>query len=97
LVLLIIGMQFFLTVPTVHSEENEKEDCLVCLNRERLNKILAITKSEQKLRLDLIDCRKEKIQVIETGWKPWIVITVSTVAILAVGTGTFFLGQEIAK
>jgi len=69
----------------------------LCLDRDRTNKFIAIAQSEKKLRLDLFDCRKAKVQIVKSGWEPWTVITISALAILSVGTGSFILGQELAK
>ena len=97
LILLIIGVQLCLAVPIIRCEEFVCPESYLCLDRDRTNKIMAIMKSEKQARLDLIDCRKEKVQIVETGWKPWAVITISALGILTVGMGSFLVGQELAK
>lgn len=75
------------------AEDGERIFEVFCFDREDVDKMNSIIDSEKVCRVNLVECRREKVIEIKTGWQTWEVVLLITgvgVAALALGFG---LGQ----
>ena len=68
-----------------------------CLDRKMIDTMNTIIDSERDCRNDLLDCRKEKIDMVTpaTGWDPGSVLLIAGAVVVAALAGGFVIGYSV--
>jgi hypothetical protein len=70
-----------------------------CMSREMVDTMNTIVDSEHACREDLLECRKERIEMVAptTGWSPGMVLLVGGVIVLTVLATGFGVGYYVGN
>jgi len=75
------------------AEDGERIFEVICFDRDDVDKMNSIIDSEKVCRVNLVECRREKVIEIKTGWQSWeVALLASGIGVAAIALG-FGLGQ----